>query len=245
MQTQDLRFSQKYRYNREQMLHDGGKDFCPVGHQIDYLQFLQKAVESVREENSLFSEELSDENVAILTMAGILHDIGESTHDDIRQEFGSVLGDKLSGTKTPADRELERKIRYYYYEKHFTDVDPDAIKAIEAIVSHDAKNTLLHAVFEAAHIMQTIDTSEQSFRPKRVADLSPEDQLNRDSLLHYLRYEVLKNELGRLGLYKYVPSARETLDRFNDPKNTLIHDVTPENAQYHTQCCAASARVTS
>lgn len=245
MRQQPLRFSQNFGYSREQMLADLGSDLCPIGHQEQLLEYLEKVIDSEYEQQTLF--QLTDEQIAVLSFVAVIHDIGESMHDKVAKAHnGKVLGDKPSGTKTEDDKQLESSIRHYFYRELYADVDPIIIQQAEAIISHDM-TTLeqnswmhLHEIYEAAHNLQTLNTVERAESCIETSSTSLGASDARVIALTSLARDVRPTTVNKLQGYRYLAQIDQTLN--NQPKaDALTHFVTAQNASYHYLCCGATA----
>lgn len=157
MSKQPLRYEQDFGYNRSSMITDLGYDVCPVGHQMELAYHAGTIVEAERTNETTLSS-LSDDEIGTLMLASMLHDIGESTHSDIASAGLTPVGDIPAGKKTNQNRIDEAKVRGFFYKTLFDDIDSPTMQRIEAIISH-TDTTYLHDIFDAAHVIQTIETT--------------------------------------------------------------------------------------
>lgn len=154
---QPLRFAQRYSYgDRTTMLDDLGADLCPIGHQRELGWHVAQLIEKQRLYDPTF--DISDDEVATLMFTSLIHDMGEMTHDEVRQATGAVVGDIPAGQKTPEDRIVEKNVRLFLYDTFFRDVDTSVMQKVEAIIAHE-DTSILHELFEAAHESQTLETT--------------------------------------------------------------------------------------
>lgn len=153
---QPLRYSQRYGYDPKQMESDLGDDVCPVLHQYNLLQYVQLLIDAEINDDTLFSS-LTGEDITILSLACSIHDIGECTHPRLETYGLTLVGDIAYGNKTDEDRENEAKIRKFFYNRFFGDIDPTIIERVEAIISHNDLS-ILHTYYEAAHRLQELQT---------------------------------------------------------------------------------------
>lgn len=157
MVDQPLRYSGRYEYDRDEMLIDNGHDLSPVGHQIELAHHLGTILEEEKEIGSIFGE-LTEEDLAILVFTCLVHDIGERTDQDVIQAGLTPVGDIPAGYKTIQNREDEAAVRRLSYAQFFSDVDSEIIERAESIIAHK-EDSLLHDLFEAAHAVQTAETT--------------------------------------------------------------------------------------
>lgn len=154
---QPLRYTGRYGYgDRATMLNDFGPDLCPIGHQQELGWHMAQVIEKQRMFDPAF--ELIDDDAATLMFTCLIHDMGETTHDDVLRATGAVVGDIPAGSKTAEDRLIEQNVRLFLYDTFYHDVDPAVIARAEAIIAHQ-DDTLLHELFEAAHEAQTLETA--------------------------------------------------------------------------------------
>lgn len=164
MNGQAYRFP-KFEASRDTMPDDFGVDVLPIEHQL--LTWFH-AEHLLPDEPTRWRLGISPGDFGTLKLALIMHDMGESTHDDVRAyilaKFGKEPpGDKSVGEKTDEDRLIESEVRRFFYDELFPDVSPIVIARVEAILWHKDR-TMLHEVFEAAHIIQTFETAMKAGR---------------------------------------------------------------------------------
>lgn len=152
MDQQPLRFWDNFGYDRETMLADLGPDLHPIGHQHETAKHMALALDAEQELG------LTDEELGILMFACRIHDMGESMHSEIEDRLGFVVGDIPAGKKTDDDRMKEKKVREFIYAELYTDVDPQIITRVEALIAHEDES-ILHELYELAHGLQTFDTA--------------------------------------------------------------------------------------
>lgn len=159
MDTQPLRYAQSYGHDRALMIRNLGADVLPLLHQYETGLYGAALIGAERDAGTLLS--LDDTDAAITMLAWSLHDMGETTHEEVREAVGATVGDIEYGHKTPEDRRIESRVRKYLYEKLFSDVDPTVIDTVEAIISHE-DTTMRHEVFDAAHNLQALVTAARA-----------------------------------------------------------------------------------
>jgi hypothetical protein len=160
MLDQPYRYDANFGYDRDDMIFDNGLDHCPIGHQRELPYHFGKLLDQEDADKTVLSA-ISDCDRGVLALAMFKHDNGESTHDSLITAGFTVVGDIPAGNKRQIDRENEAKIRNHFDAKFLSDVHPDTLAQMEAIISHEDK-TLLHDYFEAAHAAQTFETSNRA-----------------------------------------------------------------------------------
>lgn len=210
MSKQPLRYDQDFGYSRGSMTKDLGYDVCPVGHQMELAYHVGTIIEAERANQTILSA-LSDEEIGILMLASMLHDIGESTHPDIALAGLNLVGDIPAGRKTDQNRIDEANVRDFFYKNLFDDVDSSVIERIEAVISH-TDTTYLHDIFDAAHVVQTIETTsfaysalarEQWHKEGEIVDPSSQNGARLSGLLGIARIPY-ENSLKELDDYSYL-----------------------------------------
>jgi hypothetical protein len=164
MNGQQYRFP-RFEASRNTMPDDFGVDVLPIEHQL--LTWFH-AERLLPDEATRWSLGISPGDFGVLKLALLMHDMGESTHEDVRAHMLATFGkeppgDKSVGEKTDEDRFLEAEVRRFFYDTFFPDVSPLVIARAEAILWHKDR-TMLHEVFEAAHIIQTFETAMKAGR---------------------------------------------------------------------------------
>ncbi|MDB5185625.1 MAG: hypothetical protein JWL85_148 [Candidatus Saccharibacteria bacterium] len=160
MDTQPYRFSEQFGYDRHQMVEDLGYDIVPTDHQFMtglYTALILEGEMRVRGKLPIHSQD-----VGMIVLTGLIHDTGESTHSDIEAEVGAVVGDIPFGLKTDADRVVEANVRHAIYKRFYSDLPPETLECIEAIIAHE-DTTIFHDMYEAAHTLQTCDTGIKAY----------------------------------------------------------------------------------
>lgn len=241
MRQQPLRFEANFGgFPRQQILADYGPDACPVDHQRYATDFLYRVVEAEERHHTLYTPDPKDLPTLALGMA--THDFGESTHEDIEYFYGDTLGDIPAGSKTNKDRITELNIRQLMNYIHFSDVDPAVLERIEAIVGH-RENSLIHDLYEAAHNLQTLDTT---IRAGRALERAKQTEQGEDSprliALRGMTTVVRNSATSKLQAYRHLVSVNHALTAVEhaDQQRRYRHVVTADNARYHHLCCQAS-----
>lgn len=234
MLDQPYRYAANFGYDRLAMLDDNGPDHCPIGHQRE-LPFHFGAIldREVLEGSALGS--LTDEEQGILALAMFKHDNGESTHADLVVSGFTVVGDIPAGGKRDIDRENEAKIRAYFDEIFLNDVDPDVVARMEAIIAHK-DNSVLHDYFEAAHAVQTFETSNRAHTRLmqdvwyRNGDAIPlaidlESSARLSGLLGIARtvYEKSFSGLEEFRYFSYVNDFCDETKKLREPTHQLLN----------------------
>lgn len=230
MLDQPLRYAAKYGYDRDAMIHDNGYDLCPIGHQWELPYHTAKVLEVEMQEGTLYGS-LSDEELGLLMFALQIHDMGESIHDSIEAAGFTIVGDIPAGFKTEEDRINEATIRKFMYETFFADVDPAVIKRVEAIISHQDAS-ILHELFEAGHLAQTLETSdfayhslarERWYMEGDVITVSSDDGSRMSGLLGIAReaYCFIQTDVKKYSHFSYIRAAAERADNLRFPKYSL------------------------
>ncbi|HWT55751.1 MAG TPA: hypothetical protein VN031_01820 [Candidatus Microsaccharimonas sp.] len=159
MGTQPLRYAQSYGHDPELMVRNLGADVLPLLHQYETGLYGAGMIKAERSEGTIYS--MDDENAAITLFALSIHDMGETTHEAVREAVGATVGDIEYGRKTPEDRRIEANVRKFLYATVFPDVDKPVLDEAEAIIAHQ-DNGLRHEVFEASHDLQSVVTAARA-----------------------------------------------------------------------------------
>lgn len=232
MRSQPLRYSTRYGYDESTMLSDLGHDLCPVGHQRELAFHLGTIIDQERELQTLYGG-INEYELGIVTLACLVHDIGESTHPDLARAGYVCVGDIPMGLKTDTDRANETAIRRYFYKEFFNDVDDETIERIEAIISHQDK-THLHDLFEAAHVAQTFETANYAYyrlaattwhKNGEAFDISSDDGTRLSGLLGIARV-CAEDSLEALNTYRHyaaIDSLSELSTNLRTPKHQLLN----------------------
>ena len=160
MRSQPLRYSVNFGYEPNAMVSDIGYDVCPVGHQVELAFHLGRIIDEEQSAQTFYGA-LDEHDLGTLALACLVHDIGESTHADLLKLGYTTVGDIPAGCKTQTDREHEAAIRQFFYSELFSDVSPEIIERVENIINHK-DDSHLQDLFEAAHILQTFETSNNA-----------------------------------------------------------------------------------
>lgn len=235
MADQELRFTARYGYDRERMLQDLGNDVSPVGHQYDLPRYLDIIMLRERGDGSLFGA-ISDQELATLSLACAIHDIGESEHPNLLEHGITPVGDIPAGNKTNADRAAEKDVREFFYQEFYADVPPETIERIEAIISHHDE-TLLHDLYEAAHELQSLDTAIRAkirlFEAThgRGEALTLEQELGLSGITSVVRPRQHRS----LEMTSFI-QAKDERDADLQRTSRPAHIVTAQNAYLHELC---------
>jgi hypothetical protein len=218
MNTQPYRFSERYGYEPERSLDELGADIHPVGHQYELGYHLANILEVDAERLGL-----TQNDIAIVMLAALIHDMGETTHPHVKTHCGNVVGDIAFGLKTDKDRLAEAGIREYLYNGLLADVPFSTKQRVEAIISHKDE-TILHDLFEAAHELQTYETTRRAS-----AALNSDEgwrAATAEEPLEILTAEKAKrisglNALSSLVLAECTPNLSRHAKTFNHVKSTI------------------------
>lgn len=234
MPDQPLRYTGNFGYDREDMRNDIGHDLCPIGHQMELVYHLGNILDAEDEASSLYSS-ISNERRGIVSFAVMTHDIGEAMHPSIEKAGLTVVGDIPAGKKTPADRRNETAVRMFLYETCFADVDDSVMDRIEAIIAHQ-DTSVLHELFEAAHQVQTIETSnfayhalsrEYWYANGETIQLSNDDGARLSGLLGMSRV-VLERQLQDAESLIHLSHVRHVIDKarmLREPEHRLLNSL--------------------
>lgn len=221
MDTQLWRFEEVFGYYpRTLMYEDLNGDVVPTQHQVGTWMQIRGMLqdEGLRERLGITTEDYG-----LLCFVALIHDIGESMHPDVKDAVGEVLGDIPAFRKTPENRQLETKVRRFFYGTLFADVAPEVIERAEAIISHN-DTSILHEIYEAAHAVQTFETAMRAGR--QVFELITSSiVLTSDERLAFARKNDRRlKQLGRLfrivGLYN-LPIVQRLAEEFEYARDVL------------------------
>jgi len=186
--AQPPRFSTRYGYDHGRMLTDLGPDADPIGHQMLTAAYIGLVIGYERQRTGQLPVAKSD--VALLRLAGHIHDMGESMHPWLKAKVGSVLGDIPFGLKTDEQRALESRVRQVEYAELFANLTDETIRRLEAIISHSETSTL-HDIYELAHLCQAFDTAREAGKlAVRRANETHETAPAEARILHNLSVQV-------------------------------------------------------
>lgn len=232
MIDQPLRYAARFNYNREDMQNDLGHDVCPIGHQMELPYHIGKVIEAEIKEGSIYGS-LSDEEMGILMLAALVHDMGETTHAAIKEAGLTPVGDIAAGLKTDEDRKHEAEIRKFCYDLFFNDVDESVINRVEAIISHK-DDSILHDLFEAGHLAQTIETSNYAHhalsqehwnKNGEVIDVTSKDGSRLSGLLGIARvaYRFDAENIKKYSYFSHIRTITNQADELRSPKHSLLN----------------------
>jgi len=156
------RYSQRYGYDREQMLRDLGDDVHPVSHMLHTdLNILSPLIFFQNKFGKLKISPVLAEN---LHTTAQLHDIGECSHPLIEQVIGDLVGDVHYEDKNAEHEAKERLIRHYLYDQIFDDVPRRRLEAMDAILD-DPKSV-------EGHIFNTVERTGYYLTAMRAGELA-------------------------------------------------------------------------
>ncbi len=231
MLKQPLRYLARFEYDNDMMREDLGYDLCPIGHQMELPYHVGRIIDSETDEGTIYSM-LSDEEIGILMLACMLHDIGESTHPIVSASGLNPVGDIPAGEKTDQNRADEVAVRQLFYDLLFEDVDEQVIERVEAIISH-TDDTHLHELFDAGHVVQTIETSnfayhalarEHWYRHGETIDINNPDGVRLSGLLGIARvpYHRSHGELAKYSHFAHVRELSSSAEHLRTPSHQLL-----------------------
>lgn len=204
MDEQPYRFAHDFGYDRTAMVNDLGMDVLPRDHQLETGLYVTYLLEAELTTNGALPIEQND--IGVVVLAALLHDIGESTHPEIASEI-NVVGDIPFGRKTDQDRKNEAAVRAYLYKQLYPDIRPEVLDSIESIISH-IDTSELHDIFEAAHCLQTVDTAiraQVAFEREFEKLMADHTKMTRDldvlSKLGKLYSKVMRHQVPNLVKY--------------------------------------------
>jgi hypothetical protein len=132
------RYSNRYAYDRRQMLADLGPDVHPVEHMRythDEVHVRLMYVQNCLAEGD-GKEQFAPRDIVAGRLAALFHDIGECAHEDLLYATGKTVGDLAWNTKTDDDEAAEAAIRQFFYSKLYADIPADFLEQAEAIIRH-------------------------------------------------------------------------------------------------------------
>lgn len=232
MYDQPLRYTTNFGYDQEDMRHDLGHDLCPIGHQMELPYHAGKVIEAEEAEGTIFAPR-NQEEAGIVMLTALLHDCGEATHEMISEAGLTPVGDIPAGYKTTEDRANEAAVRAFIWETIFHDVDPAVVERMEAIIAHK-DTTYLHDLFEAAHLVQTLETSNFAYyrlaeerwsREGEVIDIAQDDAIRFSGLTGIARvaYLTAQKDVKKYYHFAHVRSVADNATAMRYPKHQLIN----------------------
>jgi hypothetical protein len=155
---QPLRYAE-YSYGDAAMLKDLGSDIHPLGHQVKLSEYAAKLIAyEWHVGNTLV---LDPRKFALARFICTIHDIGESTHPEVLEAVGAVVGDIPYGQKTDEQRAIEGKVLDYFLGTTFRHVPLAFREEAEATIKHQETGQL-HDLYEFAHNALAYDTTERA-----------------------------------------------------------------------------------
>jgi hypothetical protein len=183
--SQPLRFG-RYAYDRGKMWTDLGDDVHPVQH-MPYthrditIPFIEQQIS--RGDHS----ELSTEDIKIIRITALVHDIGECTEPSLENDCGRTVGDITHDEKQTADEEDEATIRDHLYDQLFSFIEDKQLEKVEKIITlsdpTDYSTQLFRAVEDLGYYRTGIRAGERALelffqKPEEITDL-PERERTR------------------------------------------------------------------
>ncbi len=222
MRTQPLRYSVNFGYEPESMLNDIGNDLCPIGHQRELVFHLGTIVEAEQTAQTFYGA-VDEQKLGTVAFACLVHDIGESTHSELSELGYTLVGDIPAGRKSQIDRQNEAAIRQFFYAELFSDVSNETIERVERIINHQ-DDSHLQDLFEAAHILQTFETSNNAhqkltelvwYRNGEPFDIATHVDARASGLLGIARVSAL-HSFKELESYRYFDAIQTMLTTSNE-----------------------------
>ena len=216
-EAQPLRFAQYFGYAPTHMEQDLGVDVLPMHHQIENAQYVVRIIEA--EQKITGQSPINDDELGIAVFAALIHDMGESTHPQVLEHVGEVVGDIPHGEKTDRNREVEAKVRSFFYTELYSDVDPVILSCVESVISH-SEESALHDIVEAAHVIQTFMTGMLAGAVTKAwqQEIS-EPKMQDEPMLRQISELVQLNKLSTTVLERMIPLVRYWATRFEYVKN--------------------------
>ena len=200
LRKQPPRFS-FYFDNNERTVEYLGTDADTVGHMYELSFHAASIIESER-------IELSDQDRGALMLALFVHDMDETTHEQVRYTCGHVVGDIQCNKKTSEDKFAQEKIRQMLYREVFYDVPVSMQRRIESIIAHK-DTTILGELFEISHELQTYETSTRAGATLESGDYSKEHQLGLEALRVQTHTHAVKKITPYLGKHASIDNLLE------------------------------------
>jgi hypothetical protein len=144
--TQPLRYHQHYSYEpREQFLADLGDDVHPVRHMLyTHTEITIPFLQAQYAADPTFERFDAIQEVQLLTAAA-LHDLGECTAIDIKENVGYALGDVAYGEMADDHKTREKTIRNYLFDTYFEDMPPNLLKRVDEIDLRETSDICVEA----------------------------------------------------------------------------------------------------
>ncbi len=127
------RYTNRYGYDRLQMLDDLGDDVHPVFHMRHTHDVPMLGIIKVQQQSP---EVRKFKPAEIITgrLTAYFHDMGECVHEELASVVDKTVGDKAWGTKTEDDEAREAAIRGYIYSKLYTDIPQELLVAVDSAI---------------------------------------------------------------------------------------------------------------
>lgn len=228
---QDPRYYKSFPVTKGKSIEYIGNDAYPVMHQFELAdRHLMTILEAEYSAQTLWQP--TEENIALLHCLCSFHDIGEIEHARLIEAGLTPIGDIPAGMKTTQDRRNEERNIRYLFSYFFSDVDPQFLKRMEAIMAHKplAGDEFLHEIYEAAHNLQTLETATNATASSKREGIPDEDRIS----LARLGEIVTNSCVVKLDDYRYLTAVDSSLMPQTQP---VRHTVTGANQQYHLLCC--------
>ncbi len=155
--------------------------------------------------------DLSDEERGILMFAFMGHDMDETTHEEIRHICGGVTGDIKCGEKTDEDKILQAKIRRIRDIHLYPDIPQSTLDRVESIIAHN-DDTILGFLYEAAHELQSLDTTHVAEETLLQGRYDPADQADIERIATEVRHDVLARLAPLTGKFAFIGSRIQAYD---------------------------------
>jgi hypothetical protein len=148
-QQQTPRYAQSFGYAPEEMLTDLGDDVDPVWHMnVVHHDVVRLVIDEVVHRDKPGSNDPAD--ITVSRASALIHDMGECLHPDLNLLCGGTIGDLTRGSKTPADRQLERKILETFIDQVYSTWPETFQSRVLDVVTHQ-EDSEAHELLQAAH----------------------------------------------------------------------------------------------
>lgn len=202
---QQLRYTERFGFDRELMLEYLGRDVNPLGHMhhtaILSAKILKAQVDATGE------LPIPEEKVGTLIFTDGRHDTGESLHEFVAAKT-PVVGDIPAGDKTDQNRIDEANVRKFFREdeKHaiWKDVANEVWSEGEADIEHRDRKARTHQVSQTSHDIGTHEVAihagiaHEKLRHVQDADLYTLRQLER---LRRIVAPCVEEAIGQAGVH--------------------------------------------
>jgi hypothetical protein len=202
---QDLRYSQRFGFDRDRMLEYLGGDVNPLGHMHHTAILSAKILKAQVDKTGQLP--IPEEKVGTLIFTDGRHDTGESIHRFVAEKT-PVVGDIPAGNKIHQNRIDEANVRKFFREDReyaiWEDVADEAWIEGEDDIEHRDRETSTHRVSQTSHDIGThgvsIDAGSAYQKLKQDPNTDPHvlRQLER---LRRIVAPCVEEAIGQAGVY--------------------------------------------